>query len=138
MPNKNRIEIQGHLGSDPVIETTPSGKEYARISVATSRYDKTKPKEDQVADWHKVVVFGGAVSLVRYLKKGDGVDLEGEVNYNKYTGSDGVERVGTSIKTFRVNKFEKIEKPKDDEWVMPQPETPKGPPPAEELEELPF
>lgn len=36
MPNRNLHEVMGHLGKDPELKITPTGKSVCRLSVATS------------------------------------------------------------------------------------------------------
>lgn len=36
MPNRNIHEVMGHLGKDPELRITPTGKSVCRLSVATS------------------------------------------------------------------------------------------------------
>ena len=50
-------------------------------------------------EWHRVVIFNeGLVSVVqKYLKKGAQVYIEGQLNTNKYTDSNGQEKYSTQI-----------------------------------------
>ena len=36
MPNRNLHEVMGHLGKDPELRVTPTGKQVCRLNIATS------------------------------------------------------------------------------------------------------
>lgn len=59
---------------------------------------KTLEKKEKT-EWHRVVIFNeGLVSVVqKYLKKGAQVYIEGQLNTNKYTDSNGQEKYSTQI-----------------------------------------
>ena len=78
-----------------------NGKSVARLSVATSESwkDKNTGERKEKTEWHRVVIFNeGLVSVVqKYLKKGAQVYIEGQLNTNKYTDSNGQEKYSTQI-----------------------------------------
>jgi single-strand DNA-binding protein len=78
-----------------------NGKSVARLSVATSESwkDKNTGEKKEKTEWHRVVIFNeGLVSVVqKYLKKGAQVYIEGQLNTNKYTDSNGQEKYSTQI-----------------------------------------
>ena len=82
----NKITIIGNVGKDPEIRTTKAGKEIANFTLATSKSWKDSSGEKQTkAQWHRVSVFGGLVSIVKsYVKKGTKLYLEGEMEYGEY------------------------------------------------------
>ncbi len=97
----NKVLLIGRLGNDPEIKQMQNGKSVARLSVATSESwkDKNTGEKKEKTEWHKVVIFNeGLVSVVqKYLKKGAQVYIEGQLNTNKYTDSNGQEKYSTQI-----------------------------------------
>jgi single-strand DNA-binding protein len=97
----NKVLLIGRLGNDPEIKQMQNGKSVARLSVATSESwkDKSTGERKEKTEWHKVVIFNeGLVGVVqKYLKKGAQVYIEGQLNTNKYTDSNGQEKYSTQI-----------------------------------------
>lgn len=82
----NNYEIAGHLGRDPEVKFTSSGKALATFSVAsTERFG-----ENEYTTWHNVKAWGALAEWVgNNLHKGDNVFVKGKFNVNKYTAKDG-------------------------------------------------
>ena len=97
----NKVLLIGRLGNDPEIKQMQNGKSVARLSVATSESwkDKNTGEKKEKTEWHRVFIFNeGLVSVVqKYLKKGAQVYIEGQLNTNKYTDSNGQEKYSTQI-----------------------------------------
>ncbi len=97
----NKVLLIGRLGTDPEIKQMQNGKSVARLSVATSESwkDKNTGEKKEKTEWHRVVIFNeGLVGVVqKYLKKGAQVYIEGQLNTNKYTDSNGQEKYSTQI-----------------------------------------
>ncbi len=97
----NKVLLIGRLGNDPEIKQMQNGKSVARLSIATSESwkDKNTGEKKEKTEWHRVVIFNeGLVSVVqKYLKKGAQVYIEGQLNTNKYTDSNGQEKYSTQI-----------------------------------------
>ena len=97
----NKVLLIGRLGNDPEIKQMQNGKSVARLSVATSESwkDKNTGEKKEKTEWHRVVIFNeGLVRVVqKYLKKGAQVYIEGQLNTNKYTDSNGQEKYSTQI-----------------------------------------
>jgi single-strand DNA-binding protein len=97
----NKVLLIGRLGNDPEIKQMQNGKSVARLSVATSESwkDKNTGEKKEKTEWHRVIIFNeGLVGVVqKYLKKGAQVYIEGQLNTNKYTDSNGQEKYSTQI-----------------------------------------
>lgn len=95
----NRVMLIGNLGNDPDVKYAQSGKCVTRISVATTNVYKDKDGNRQEdVQWHRVVFFSKLAEIAgEYLRKGSSVYIEGSLKYDKYTGSDGVEKYSTDI-----------------------------------------
>jgi single-strand DNA-binding protein len=97
----NKVLLIGRLGNDPEIKQMQNGKSVARLSVATSESwkDKNTGERKEKTEWHRVVIFNESLVNVvqKYLKKGAQVYIEGQLNTNKYTDSNGQEKYSTQV-----------------------------------------
>jgi single-strand DNA-binding protein len=95
----NKAILVGNLGDDPTTKYTQGGMAITKISLATTSVRKTKDGETkEETQWHRVTFFGKLGEIAgEYLRKGSQVYVEGEIRYDKYTGSDGVEKFFTEI-----------------------------------------
>lgn len=86
MPSLNRIQLIGHLGKDPEVRTTPSGKQVCTFSIAVSRRWKNSAGEDkEVTDWFNVEAWGHLGEICKqYLRKGRLIFLEGQLRTERY------------------------------------------------------
>jgi single-strand DNA-binding protein len=100
----NKVILIGNVGSDPEVRTVGNGK-VASFSLATRRQwtDQSGRKQEKT-EWHRIVAWsnGGKSGLAdvasQYVKKGDKVYIEGEIEYRQYTDKDGAVRYTTEIK----------------------------------------
>jgi single-strand DNA-binding protein len=99
----NKAMIIGNVGSDPEIRTVGNGGRVAQFSVATSRrWNDRNGQQQEKTEWHRIVAWDKPFNLVdiveRYLKKGDRVYVEGEIEYRQYQDKDGVTKYTTEIR----------------------------------------
>jgi single-strand DNA-binding protein len=95
-----------HLGVDPQIKISKSGRPYSRLSVATHR--TWKGEDDKIVketDWHSVFVWGPlAEQCCHNLHKGSLVFVEGSLNYWKVAEeSDDAKKYMNAIQAQTVN-----------------------------------
>ena len=71
----NKVMIIGHLGRDPEMRYTPSGRPVTTFSVATSRSWNTADGERRSeTEWFNVVAWGSLAEICKqYLTKGQQV-----------------------------------------------------------------
>jgi single-strand DNA-binding protein len=95
----NSVHLIGNLGNDPETKYTQGGMAITRISLATTSVRKDKEGNAvESTQWHRVVFFGKLAEIAgEYLKKGSTAYVQGSIKYDKYTGSDGVEKYTTDI-----------------------------------------
>ncbi|CAN5293062.1 single-stranded DNA-binding protein [soil metagenome] len=95
----NKAILIGNLGSDPEIRTTGNGAKVAQFSVATSRkWTNNAGEQQEKTEWHRVVAWSKLADVVeRYVKKGQQVYVEGEIQYRSYEDKDGVTKYSTEI-----------------------------------------
>jgi single-strand DNA-binding protein len=101
MSSVNKVTILGTLGRDPEIKTFPSGDSIAELSIATSERwtDKATGEKKEKTDWHKIVIRN--LNFVKvaenYLKKGQQVYVEGQLQTREWTNKDGVKNHVTEV-----------------------------------------
>jgi single-strand DNA-binding protein len=95
----NKAILIGNLGSDPEIRTTGGGSKVADFSVATSRrWTDRSGQQQEKTEWHRIVAWTNLADIAeQYLKKGDKVYVEGEIQYRSYDDKDGNTRYVTEI-----------------------------------------
>ena len=99
MLHVNRATLLGHAGRDPEIRTLPGGGRTAWFSLATTeRWRRTDGEPAEAIEWHRVVVYGGAVKAVEArVRKGALVMVEGRIAGREFTDGAGVDRRITEI-----------------------------------------
>jgi len=104
----NKVILIGNLGQDPEVKQAKSGTQVVTFGLAT----KTQQKDaDPQTEWHNLVAFGNTGSAIaNYASKGDKVYVEGRLQTNSYTDSQGVERKSTKI---LVNQFQRLNSTKN-------------------------
>lgn len=91
----NKIIIQGRITRDIEIESSKSGSEYSRFSVAVDRIGKKG--EDKQTDFFNCTAFGKTAAFVKeYFRKGDGILLEGSMQSSTYD-KDGEKRMSWTL-----------------------------------------
>jgi single-strand DNA-binding protein len=103
----NKAMLIGNLGSDPEIRTTGSGSRVANFSLATSRrWNDRNGQQQEKTEWHRVVAWDKPFNLVdiieKYVKKGDRLYVEGEIEYRSYEDKDGVTKYTTEIRAREI------------------------------------
>ncbi|HEX6373375.1 MAG TPA: single-stranded DNA-binding protein [Longimicrobium sp.] len=95
----NKAILIGNLGQDPEIRTTGGGQRVGQFSLATTRtWNDQSGQKQEKTEWHRIVVWGRLVDVVeRYVKKGDRLYVEGEIQYRQYEDKEGVTKYTTEI-----------------------------------------
>lgn len=141
------MSIIGRLGADPKMGGDNENL-YSQFSIATDKWDsKTKSK---VTEWWRVVAFGRNAEIAnQYLRKGREVSIDGVPEQFKYTGKDGVEHSGVSIKCSIITLIGGKGSETEDAQEQPRPRPIQSQPrqytpqnetskPPEYLEDIPF
>lgn len=99
----NKVFLQGRMTKDPELRTTQTGLSVTRFSVAVDRNIKDKQTGKYEADfidctaWRKTAEF-----INQYFKKGDPIVVEGSLQNNNYTDSQGVKHYGYVVSISNV------------------------------------
>lgn len=90
----NKVMIIGHLGRDPEMRYTPSGRPVTNFSVATSRSWTTADGERrEETEWFNVVAWGSLAEICNeYLAKGQQVYVEGRLQTRQWEDDEGKKR----------------------------------------------
>lgn len=89
----NRVVLSGRLCYEPELKTTNNGKEVVNFRIAVPRiYDKDNTDFFDIVAWEKTAVF-----LCQYFRKGDGVEVDGQLRTRQYQAKDGTNRTVVEI-----------------------------------------
>ena len=96
---KNYVQLIGRCGDAPELRETKSGKQTARLSVATNTYYKNdKGERVESTTWHRIVGWNRTAELMgEKLAKGAKVMVEGALQYRKFEDKEGVTRYFTEV-----------------------------------------
>ena len=88
----NKVMIIGHLGRDPEMRHTTSGRPVTSFSVATSRtWNTTDGEKHTETEWFNVVAWGNLAEICnQYLSKEHQVFIEGRLQTRKWENSEGI------------------------------------------------
>lgn len=108
----NRIELRGHVGQDPRISET-GGNTVVNFSMATHEILKDRNGNiRQETTWHNIVAWAGrGMPYFEEIRKGTCVYVVGRVRNQKYTASDGTERMYNDVLATRIVLERKPEDP---------------------------
>jgi single-stranded DNA-binding protein len=90
----------GFLAADAESRTSQAGKQWARLRVGVGK--------DDAMQWVAIAVFGKAAETAAELKKGDRVYCEGTIKIDSWRGSEGADRHGLSVASFKIDKTHQI------------------------------
>ena len=90
----NKVMVIGHLGRDPEMRYTPSGRPVTTFSVATSRSWTTSDGERRSeTEWFNIVAWGSLAEICKqYLNKGQQVYVEGRLQTRRWEDEEGNKR----------------------------------------------
>jgi len=82
----NSVTVRGYLGKDAETFATSKQKSFVVLSLATKSGYKDKRTKEWVnhTEWHRIVAFAKPADAARGLKKGDYVEVEGELYTSEY------------------------------------------------------
>jgi single-strand DNA-binding protein len=108
----NQITVAGHLGADPEVRFTSSGKKVTTLRVATRARRGTKDKEEDDTIWWRITVWGEQFDkMIPYFKKGSPIIVFGELNKPEiFTDREGRSHISMNITAFNL-QFSPFGKP---------------------------
>jgi single-strand DNA-binding protein len=95
----NKVMIIGHLGRDPEMRYTPSGRPVTTFSVATSRtWHSADGERHEETEWFNVVAWGGLAEICnQHLRKGQQVYVEGRLQTRRWDDAQGKKHFATEL-----------------------------------------
>ncbi len=95
----NKVMIIGHLGRDPEMRYTPSGRPVTTFSVATTRtWHSADGERHEDTEWFNVVAWGSLAEICnQYLRKGQQVYVEGRLQTRRWDDDEGRKHFATEL-----------------------------------------
>lgn len=97
----NKVILIGRVGKDPEVRSLNSGDRVVNMSVATSETwkDRHTGERKEKTEWHRIVIFNENIAKVceNYVRKGQLVYIEGQLQTRKWTDQAGAEKFSTEI-----------------------------------------
>jgi single-strand DNA-binding protein len=97
----NHTTIAGHLGADPEVRFTSSGKKVTTLRVAARA--RKSGKDETI--WWRVTIWGEEFDkMIPYFKKGSSIIVMGELNKPEiFTDRDGKPQVSMSLTAYNIS-----------------------------------
>lgn len=94
----NKVILIGRVGKDPETRSV-NEKTVANITLATSKNYKNSTGERVTnTEWHRLTAWSPIADIFeKYVKKGDQIAVEGEIQTRSYDDNEGVKRHVTEI-----------------------------------------
>jgi single-strand DNA-binding protein len=95
----NKVQIIGHLGKEPEMRYTPSGKPVTTFSVAVSRsWNSADGERHSETEWFNVVAWGNLAEICKqYLTKGQQVYIEGRLQTRRWDDKEGAKHTSVEL-----------------------------------------
>lgn len=121
----NKVMIIGHVGRDPDLRFTPSGRSVTTFSVATNRsWTSADGERHTETEWFTVVAWGGLAEICKqYLAKGTQVYVEGRLRSRKWEDAEGIKHTGIEI---IAQEMMILSEKRDQPHTTPETEEPEG------------
>jgi single-strand DNA-binding protein len=95
----NKVMIIGHLGRDPEMRYTSSGKPVTTFSVATNRtWSSASGERHEETEWFTVVAWGNLAEICKqHLSKSAQVYIEGRLQTRRWEDSEGKKHAAVEV-----------------------------------------
>ena len=95
----NKVQIIGHLGREPEMRYTPSGKPVTTFTVAVSRtWNAGDGERHSETEWFNIVAWGNLAEVCKqYLNKGQQVYIEGRLQTRRWDDKEGGKHTSIEI-----------------------------------------
>lgn len=95
----NKVMVIGHLGRNPEMRYTPSGRPVTSFSVVTTRsWTSAEGKRHEESEWFNVVAWGSLAEICnQYLAKGRQVYIEGRLQTRGWEDEEGKRHFRTEL-----------------------------------------
>lgn len=95
----NKVMLIGHLGRDPELRHTPTGKPVVTFSLAVNRSWTSNEGERRTdTEWFNILAWGQLAEFCRQtLAKGKQVYVEGRLQSRRWEDQDGVKHTSVEV-----------------------------------------
>src|ERR1041384_4789683 len=95
----NKVQIIGHLGRDPEMRYTPSGRPVTTFTVAVSRsWNTVDGERHNETAWFNIVAWGTVAEICKqYLTKGQQVYIEGRLQTRRWDDKEGTKHTSVEV-----------------------------------------
>ena len=96
---RNKVQLIGNVGQDPVITDLDSGKRVARFTLATNEHYKNNQGERVTnTEWHTLIGWGKLADIIEgFVTKGKEIAIEGKLISRSYEDKEGNKRYVTEV-----------------------------------------
>jgi single-strand DNA-binding protein len=96
---KNRVQLIGNVGNDPIIKSLEGGRKVANLNIATKdSYKNDKGERVDQTEWHPLVAWGKTAEIIeKYVTKGKQVAIDGKLTHRSYDDKNGEKRYITEV-----------------------------------------
>jgi single-strand DNA-binding protein len=126
---ENAIKLKGFVGKDAEAKGAGNASgAMTTFSLATKSSYKNKHTNEWISrtEWHRVLCFAASAEYAKDLRKGDYVEIEGELRSSEFESEVGSGATATSIKrrnwevrATEVRKLARLAKPDDSSDSLP-------------------
>lgn len=95
----NKVMIIGHLGRDPEMRYTPTGRPVTTFTVATNRtWNSSDGEKHSETEWFNVVAWGNLAEICKqHLVKGQQVYIEGRLQTHRWEDAENGKRSSVEV-----------------------------------------
>lgn len=96
---RNKVQLIGHVGNDPEINSYEGNRKRATLNLATSE-SYLNDKGDKVEDtqWHRLVAWGKSAEIVeKFILKGKEIVVEGKLIHRSYEDKNKEKKYITEV-----------------------------------------
>ena len=95
----NKVMVIGHLGKDPEMRYTPSGRPVTTFTLAVSRtWNSADGERHAETEWFNVVAWGNLAEICKqYLSKGQQAYVEGRLQTRRWDDKEGQKHTSVEI-----------------------------------------
>jgi single-strand DNA-binding protein len=96
---KNRVQLIGNAGNDPVVKTLDGGRKVANLTIAThDSYKNDRGERIEQTEWHNIVAWGKVAEIVeKFVTKGKQIAVGGKLTHRSYDDKNGEKRYFTEV-----------------------------------------
>ncbi len=106
---RNSVQLIGFIGKDPEMKELTTGAKVTKVSIATTEsYKNDKGEYIDQTTWHNLVGWSyTAERMVKQMKKGLEVFVQGKLVQRSYDDANGIKRYVTEVRILNFLMMDK-------------------------------